>query len=210
MATLEGSERGLPASACFPWNLCHCCARDILVWGMLCDVSVAVERRGLPVPGPEGDSGQRDVMLGSECRQKSPDDWQRFVTHAKNILWFKRCWLCINSSYQHEGAETASASTWASMFAPSQRAAGCCLPAPSQPTPVAAGSSEPLGMGETPASTPSQPSALGSKPSVKWQREKRGLGVFSCIVHSESQPWAFHGPVWWVVVPGQRSLDLPL
>lgn len=130
------------------------------------------------MPGPTGDSGQRAVMLGSECRQKSPQDWQRFVTHAKNTLWFKRCWLCINSSYQHGGAETASASTWASMFAPSQRAAGCCLPAPSQPTPVAAGSSEPLGMGETPASTPSQPSALGSKPSVKRQWEKRGLGVF--------------------------------
>lgn len=53
------------------------------------------------MPGPTGDSGQRAVMLGSECRQKSPQDWQRFVTHAKNTLWFKRCWLCINSSYQH-------------------------------------------------------------------------------------------------------------
>ena len=112
-------------------------------------------------------------MSGSELRQKSPEDGQCFITHAKNTRWFKRCWLCINSSYQCGGAVTTPASMRASMFAPSQRAAECCLPAPSQPVPAAVGSSEPLGLGEMPASTPSQPSGLGSKPSVKWQWEKR-------------------------------------
>lgn len=146
------------------------------------------------------------MLRSSGC---SPEDWQRFVTYAKNTPWFMRCRLCINSSYQRGGAATAPASTWAAMFAPSQCAAGCCLPAPSLPVPAAVGSTEPWRLEETPASTPSQPSMLGSKPSVKWQWEKRDI-FFPRVAHSQSQPWAFHRPVRWVVAREQQSLDLPL
>lgn len=72
--------------------------------------------------------------------------------------------------------------------------------------PPCAGGTEPWRLGETLASTPSQLSALGSKSSEKWQREKREISFFSLY-------WAQLVPALGALVghsAGQRSLDLPL